>query len=72
MLRIARRAPSGRGDEVRFNPYWVRVQMDDPPHHWSQLTLFSHGKVLKIGTFLAPDEARLVCPRPEKRAAAGR
>jgi uncharacterized membrane protein len=56
LLRIARRPPNGRGDEVRFNPYWVRVQMDDPPDHWSQLTLWSHGKGLKIGAFLAPDE----------------
>ena len=55
MLRIARRPPRGRSDEVRFNPYWVRVDMDDPPDHWSQLTLWSHGKGLKIGTFLAPE-----------------
>ena len=55
MLRIARRPPRGQGDEVRLNPYWVRVDMEDPPDHWSQLTLWSHGKGLKIGAFLAPD-----------------
>jgi len=55
-LRVARRPPHGQGDEVRFNPYWVRVEMADPPDHWSQLTLWSHGKGLKIGAFLAPDE----------------
>lgn len=55
LLRVARRSPKGRGDEIRFNPYWVRVEMDDPPGHWSQLTLWSHGKGLTIGRFLAPD-----------------
>jgi uncharacterized membrane protein len=56
LLRIARTSPKGRGDEVKFNPYWVRVQMDDPPDHWSQLTVWSQGKGLKIGSFLAPEE----------------
>jgi uncharacterized membrane protein len=55
LLRVARRPPNGKGDEIRFNPYWVRVQMDDPPEHWSQLIVWSHGKGLIIGTFLAPE-----------------
>jgi uncharacterized membrane protein len=55
LLRIARRPAKGKGDEIRFNPYWVRVHMDDPPDHWSQLTLRSHGRAVRIGTFLAPD-----------------
>src|SRR6185369_3777349 len=49
LLRIARRPPRGKGDEVHFNPYWVRVEMAEPPDHWSQLTLWSHGKGLKVG-----------------------
>jgi len=56
LLRVARRPPRGGGDEFFFNPYWVRIDMDDPPDHWSQLTLRSHGKGLKIGAFLAPEE----------------
>jgi len=55
LLSIARRPARGRGDEICFNPYWVRVHMDDPPDHWSQLTLRSHGRAVRIGTFLAPD-----------------
>jgi uncharacterized membrane protein len=55
LLRIARRPAQGPGDEIRFNPYWVRVHMEDPPEHWSQLTLQSHGRAVRIGTFLAPD-----------------
>jgi uncharacterized membrane protein len=56
LLRIARTPPKGRGDEVKLNPYWVRVQMDEPPDHWSQLTVWSHGKGVRIGSFLAPEE----------------
>ena len=55
LLSIARRPPKGMGDEIRFNPYWVRVQMDEPAEHWSQLTVWSHGRGLRIGAFLAPE-----------------
>ena len=67
LLRIARREPRGKADEIRFNPYWVRVHMDDPPDHWSQLTLWSHGKGLTIGKFLAP-EARATFADALKKA----
>jgi len=56
LLRVARRPPNGTSDEIRFNPYWVRVQMDDPPDHWSQLVVWSHGRGLRIGSFLAPED----------------
>ena len=39
-----------------FQPYWVRVEMDDPPEHESQLRLVSHGRSVTIGSFLTPDE----------------
>ncbi len=55
-LSVARAVPKKPSREWTFNPYWVRVEMDDPPEHASQLTLWSHGKFLRIGQFLAPDE----------------
>ncbi len=55
-LTVARIPPKGPAREWAFNPYWVRVEMDDPPEHASQLTLWSHGKFLRIGQFLAPEE----------------
>jgi len=55
-LHIARIAPKGARTELSLNPYWVRVEMDDPAEHWSQLTLWSKGKGERIGTFLAPME----------------
>jgi uncharacterized membrane protein len=55
-LRVRRHpAPMGMS-EIAFNPYWVRVEMDDPPEHGSQLTLWSHGRGLRVGSFLAPVE----------------
>jgi uncharacterized membrane protein len=55
-LAVARAFPKKPRREWTFNPYWVRVEMDDPPEHGSQLTLWSHGKFLRIGQFLAPEE----------------
>jgi len=55
-LHILRQPIKGEADEVALNPYWVRVEMDDPPEHGSQLTLWSHGKGIRVGSFLAPTE----------------
>ncbi len=55
-LVVERVRPSGRRQRWKFQPYWLRVEMDDPPAHDSQLTLTSHGRCLAIGAFLTPDE----------------
>jgi uncharacterized membrane protein len=44
------------GTKPSFQPYWVRVEFDDPPSHESQLRLTSHGRSVTIGAFLSPDE----------------
>ena len=44
LFTVRRLLPSGRVREWRFQPYWLRVEMDDPPRHDSQLTLTSHGR----------------------------
>lgn len=54
-LRIHRQPARGVGEDIELNPYWVRVEMDDPPEPWSQLTLWSHGRNWPVGSFLAPD-----------------
>ena len=46
----------GEERSFAFQPYWLRVRMDDPARHESQLVLESHGKRLVIGSFLAPEE----------------
>ena len=53
---VRRIAPNGRTTEWRFNPYWLRVGLDEPVEHHSQITLASHGRSLIIGPFLAPEE----------------
>jgi uncharacterized membrane protein len=55
-LVIERVQPSGRRQSWRFQPHWLRVELDDPPAHGSQLTLRSHGKALVVGAFLTPEE----------------
>ncbi|MGQ9366282.1 DUF2244 domain-containing protein [Azospirillum sp. ST 5-10] len=40
----------------RFQPNWLRVTMDDPPRHESQVTLSSHGQSVVVGSFLSPEE----------------
>ena len=56
ILRVVRRPPNRDPVETTFNPYWVRVQLEEPPGRTSQLTLWSHGKGLRIGAFLPPLE----------------
>ncbi len=56
LLAIAHKSPEGAVSEVNLNPYWVRVEIADPPEHGSQLTLWSHGKGVRVGSFLPPLE----------------
>jgi uncharacterized membrane protein len=55
-LSVRRVLPSGDAKTWRFQPYWLRVEMDDPPRYDSKLKLSSHGHSLVIGAFLTPDE----------------
>jgi uncharacterized membrane protein len=55
-LHVRRIGPDGNVADWRFEPYWVRVHMDDPPRRDSLLTLASHGRRLAIGLFLTPEE----------------
>src|SRR5215471_17509698 len=56
LLNIARKSPEGAVSEVALNPYWVRVRLEEPAGRSSQLTLWSHGKGIRIGAFLPPLE----------------
>ncbi|MDH3232438.1 MAG: DUF2244 domain-containing protein [Alphaproteobacteria bacterium] len=55
-LTVERIAPSGRSRRWSFQPYWLRVVLDERPGRAGQLTLQSHGRSLAIGDFLAPQE----------------
>lgn len=55
-LEIERVAPDGARSAARLEPTWLRVEMDDPPQHHSQLRLLSHGRAVVVGGFLTADE----------------
>lgn len=55
-LEVQRVDPGGGRRVWTFQPYWLRVTMDDPPEHDSQVTLSSHGRSLTVGSFLSPEE----------------
>jgi len=55
-LVVERVTPNGARHTWKFQPYWLRVSMDDPPRYDSKLMLTSHGRSLVIGAFLSPDE----------------
>jgi len=59
-LCLDRFPPGGSPTHVEFNPYWVRVELEELPQTASRLTLRSHGRVEQIGAFLPPGERRSV------------
>jgi uncharacterized membrane protein len=57
-LRVTRVYPSGRAESWSFNPYWVRLELEENEHSSDTLSVRSHGKVLLFGKFLTADEKR--------------
>lgn len=55
-LTVTRVAPSGRSRSWRFNPYWVRLTLDERVGRTSELSLASHGQRLVLGSFLTDPE----------------
>lgn len=55
-LTVRRIQPSGRTREWRFQPYWLRVEVEDADAPDCRLTLSSHGRRLIIGAFLTAEE----------------
>lgn len=53
---VRRVLPNGKSKTWSFQPYWLRVEMDNPPQSDSELRLSSHGRSLVIGSFLTPVE----------------
>lgn len=54
---VVEKSPArGPRSRIALNPYWVRVDIAEPVGHGSQLTLWSHGRGVRLGTFLAPEE----------------
>jgi uncharacterized membrane protein len=57
-LVITRVAPSGRQQAFTFNPYWVRVQLDEAVDGRTRLKLALRGRAFTFGRGLNDDERR--------------
>lgn len=55
-LTVTRIDPSGRARVWRFNPYWVRLHLEERVGRSSELSLASHGTRLVVGSFLTDPE----------------
>lgn len=55
-LRVEKGDIKGPQRVWTFQPHWLRVAMDDPPEHESQVVLSSHGRSVVVGAFLSPAE----------------
>jgi len=53
---VARVLPSGHETRWHLQPYWVRISIERPIGHESQVRVTSKGGTLILGAFLAPDE----------------
>jgi uncharacterized membrane protein len=57
-LKLTRVYPSGRSQSWTFNPYWVRLELEEFETEADRLSLRSHGRVLTFGNFLSDEEKR--------------
>jgi len=55
-LVVERGNHRGVTDVITLQPHWMRVLMDDPPEHESQVRLTAHGRSVVVGAFLSPAE----------------
>lgn len=57
-LTVTAQPARGAAKEIAFNPYWVRVDLEQLTGHSSRLFLRSHGRELQVGSFLPPDSRK--------------
>jgi len=56
-MTVARVRPSGQSHEHKFAPpHWLAVELTSRPGGDNELVLASHGRSLKVGGFLTPEE----------------
>ena len=55
-LQVERIEPSGAVRRWTFQPYWLRVDLEQAPGRASVLRLASHGRSLVVGAFLSAEE----------------
>lgn len=68
-LTVRRVDHCGEEKTWRFQPYWLQVEIADPPEPDSPLSLRSHGRSLAIGGFLTAGERLELARRLEAELA---
>ncbi len=58
LLKLTRVDPAGRAQSFDFNPYWVRVGLNEEHDGRTIMWLASHGREMVFGHFLSDDERR--------------
>jgi len=57
-LTVTRVHPSGRTESFGFNPYWVRLRVQEWRNGRADLRLGLHGREISFGRFLSDEEKR--------------
>ena len=55
-LEVRRLGPGRQARRWTFQPNWLRVMLAEPTQNDTPLLLGSHGRTLRIGAFLSPEE----------------
>jgi uncharacterized membrane protein len=55
-LTVTRVQPSGKAQVWNFNPYWVRLKLEERIGRSTELSIASHGNRLVFATFLTDSE----------------
>lgn len=58
LLKITQVQPSGLSRSFDFNPYWVKVLLNERPDGSADLKLALHGNEFEFARFLNPDEKK--------------
>jgi uncharacterized membrane protein len=58
LLKITQVQPSGRSRSFDFNPYWVKVLVNEWPDGSADLKLALHGSEFEFARFLNADEKK--------------
>ena len=58
VLVFERVSPAGERRRWTFQPYWLRVEFEEPETQSGHLWLTSHGKGIIVGRFLHPEQRR--------------
>jgi uncharacterized membrane protein len=62
-LTVERISVRGERKHWRFEPFWLRVRLEEEDEHSNRLLLTSHGRSLTIASFLGAEERRQFAQR---------